>query len=78
MDATMLLGSNVNALLNLVSGHIIMGYLGPGAAISSLGAFLALIAGIIVAFLGFLWYPIRRLMRKLRNPDDHEEGNTEA
>ena len=52
-------------------------YLGPGGAVSSIGAVLAFIAGILVAILGFLWYPIRRLMRKVRKdkePESTEDG----
>ena len=32
-------------------------YLGPGAGLSTIGAFLAVVAGIIVALFGFVWYP---------------------
>jgi hypothetical protein len=42
----------------------VLAYLGPGGAITSIGALLAVIAGIIAAIFGFLWYPIRRLIRK--------------
>jgi hypothetical protein len=39
-------------------------YIGPGAGLSAIGAFLALLVGVIVAFFGFIWYPLRRLLRK--------------
>ena len=39
-------------------------YLGPGAGLTAIGAFLALIVGVIVAFFGFIWYPVKRLLRK--------------
>lgn len=54
----------------------VMAYLGPGAAVSSIGALLAAIAGIIVAIFGFLWYPIRRLIRKLKKSGNDREGNS--
>ena len=38
-------------------------YLGPGAGLSAIGAFVALILGVILAFVGFIWYPVKRLMR---------------
>jgi flagellar biogenesis protein FliO len=41
-----------------------MAYVGPGAGLSAIGAFIALIAGVVVAIFGFLWYPIKRLIRK--------------
>jgi hypothetical protein len=39
-------------------------YLGPGAGLAAIGAFLALVVGVIAAFLGFLWYPVKRFLRK--------------
>jgi amino acid transporter len=39
-------------------------YIGPGAGLSAIGAFLALIMGVILAFVGFIWYPVKRLLRK--------------
>ena len=61
---------------NLVAGFIInagavlmwvtpaLAYLGPGGGLTAIGAFLALIVGMIVAFFGFIWYPVKRLLRK--------------
>ncbi|MEL6365364.1 MAG: hypothetical protein AAFR11_11060 [Pseudomonadota bacterium] len=39
-------------------------YIGPGAGLTAIGAFLALVAGVGVALFGFVWLPIRRAMRK--------------
>jgi hypothetical protein len=39
-------------------------YLGPGAGLSAIGAFLALIMAVVVAFFGFIWYPVKRFLRK--------------
>jgi hypothetical protein len=41
-------------------------YVGPGAGLSAIGSFIALVAAIVVAILGFLWYPLRRLTRKIK------------
>jgi hypothetical protein len=41
-----------------------LAYIGPGAGLSAIGVFFALIAGIVAALFGFLWYPIKRLIRK--------------
>lgn len=43
-------------------------YIGPGGGMSAIGALLALVAGVLVAFFGFLWYPIKRLRAKRRRP----------
>ena len=49
----------------------ILGYLGPGAAISTIGTFLVILLALIVAFVGFIWYPVKRLSgrKKLQEPD---------
>jgi len=39
-------------------------YVGPGVGLSAIGAFLALVLGVILAFFGFIWYPVKRLLRK--------------
>ena len=39
-------------------------YVGPGAGLSAIGAFLALIATVAVAIFGFIWYPLKRIIRK--------------
>ncbi len=41
-------------------------YIGPGGALSAIGAFLALLAAVVFAAIGFVWYPIKRLLRVLR------------
>lgn len=48
-----------------------LAYLGPGTGLSAIGSFLAVLVGVIVAFLGFLWYPIKRLFgkKKSQEPD---------
>ncbi len=38
-------------------------YLGPGAGLSAIGSILAIGAAVIIAIVGFLWYPLKRLMR---------------
>lgn len=43
-------------------------YIGPGAGLSAIGAFLALFMAIIAALFGFLWYPVKRILKK-KHPD---------
>lgn len=42
----------------------VMAYIGPGAGLTAIGAFLAIILGIIVAVFGFVWYPVRQFIKK--------------
>ena len=41
-------------------------YIGPGAGISAIGTLLALFATVALAIVGFVWYPIKRHRRRLR------------
>lgn len=38
-------------------------YIGPGAALSAFGAAAALIGAVLLAVVGFLWYPLKRVWR---------------
>lgn len=40
-----------------------LSYIGPGGALSAIGSFLALLAATLLALLGFVWYPIKRMLR---------------
>ena len=48
-------------------------YVGPGTGLSALGSFLALVAGVIIAILGFVWYPLKRLFGKRKKATPPEE-----
>ena len=47
----------------------VLAYFGPGTGLSAFGVFLAVVAGIMVALFGFVWYPIKRLLRKKKQRD---------
>jgi hypothetical protein len=49
-------------------------YVGPGAGLSAIGSVLALLAAIVAAIFGFLWYPIKRMLRKKRAQRDEAGG----
>lgn len=52
-------------------------YVGPGAGLSAIGAFLAVLAGIVVAIFGFVWYPMKRLLRTLRKKKNEVEDKAD-
>ena len=39
-------------------------YIGPGAGLSVIGTVVALIGAILLGIVGFIWYPIKRLLAK--------------
>lgn len=41
-------------------------YVGPGSGLTVIGAALAFVGGIVLAIVGFIWYPIKRLRRRWR------------
>lgn len=49
-------------------------YVGPGTGLSAIGALLALVVGSIVAILGFLWYPIKRLFSRKKLQQEESDG----
>lgn len=53
------------ALAGMLPG-IAQAYVGPGAGLGAIGTVLALIGAVLLAILGFLWYPIKRLLAKRR------------
>jgi hypothetical protein len=41
-------------------------YVGPGAGLSAFGALVSLVGGVFLGILGFIWYPIKRLIRAVK------------
>ncbi len=48
----------------MISTTFAYAYVGPGAGLSALGSLLSLFAAIGLGIVGFIWYPIRRLLRR--------------
>lgn len=51
-----------------------MAYVGPGTGIAALGALLAIIVGVVAALFGFLWYPMKRLLKKRKQGAASQEA----
>ena len=51
-------------------------YIGPGAGISAIGTFLAVVGSVVLLIVGFLWYPVKRLIKGKKKPV--EDPNTPA
>ncbi|MEQ8964908.1 MAG: hypothetical protein RID91_03715 [Azospirillaceae bacterium] len=56
-----------------------LAYIGPGAGLSAIGSLLALVAAVALAVVGFVWYPVKRMMRRrravARDPGRQGSGN---
>ena len=60
--------------LGTTFGALNLAYIGPGGGLSALGALLAIVAGSIIALFGFVWYPIKRILRNRKKRDVSKEG----
>jgi hypothetical protein len=50
------------ALLLVLTPAPAQAYVGPGGVISAIGAMFALLAAILASIVGFLWFPLKRLI----------------
>jgi hypothetical protein len=50
-------------------------YIGPGAGLGAIGTAIALIGALILLIVGFVWYPIKRLIRRRKSLPPPDEGN---
>ncbi len=60
----------------LLTPSLAMAYIGPGAGISAIGAALALVAAVIFAIVGFVWYPVKRMMRKRKSVENQPDQDS--
>jgi hypothetical protein len=42
-------------------------YMGPGAGLTALGSLVALLGALVLLVVGFIWYPVRRLLRQRKS-----------
>lgn len=49
-------------------------YLGPGAGLGAVGALVAIVLGVLLLLVGFVWYPIKRMLKKKRASADAAAG----
>lgn len=67
----------VLALAALLAPDAASAYGGPGSIITGIGALLAVVAAVAAAVFGFIWFPVKRLLARLRGgPEDEDEAGT--
>lgn len=54
-----------------------LAYGGPGSIISGIGALLAVVAALFASLFGFVWFPLKRLIRKMRGDEQDQTPTTE-
>jgi len=65
MNPVLKLGMTVTAVF-LTAPAKALAYIGPGAGLTAIGTAVAFIAAILLAIVGFIWYPIKRLLAKIK------------
>lgn len=51
------------ALIIALSPVDAFAYIGPGSGLSAIGSLLALVVAVLLALVGFVWFPVKRLLR---------------
>jgi hypothetical protein len=65
--------------LVLLMPALAQAYVGPGAGISAIGTLIALVAAFVVALIGFIWFPLKRLCQKNKSkPTDNEDIDSDT
>ena len=63
-------------LVGSVFPNLALAYIGPGAGLGAIGTFLAVIGAALLLIVGFVWYPVKRLVRWLKGRKDAKENET--
>lgn len=66
------------AMAVIASAGPALAYTGPGAGITALGSFMALLSAIVLGIVGFIWYPVKRVIKLLRRGKSQSERPTAA
>lgn len=67
--------SLVSGLAAALSPEAAHAYGGPGSVITGIGALLAALAAVAAAVLGFLWFPVKKLLGKMRRDGEGPEAD---
>ena len=62
------------ASVMLVSASPVHAYIGPGAGLGAIGATIAIGIAVILLIVGFVWYPVKRLLKRFKSGTDSEIG----
>lgn len=61
---TRLLYRGLLAAALLASAGPALAYAGPGAGLTMIGSLLALVTAVLTGIYGFIWYPVKRLLKR--------------
>jgi len=67
--------------VGIVSPNLALAYIGPGAGLGAIGTFLAVIGAVLLLIVGFVWYPVKRLLRwrkAKKNANENESAEPKS
>lgn len=66
------------AATTLLAPCLAHAYVGPGAGLSAIGSVLALIGATLLLIVGFVWYPLKRLLKRRKGNLSRSESGPDA
>lgn len=54
-----------------------LAYVGPGAGLTFIGSLVALVSAVLAGIFGFVWFPIKRLLRARKKKQDGDRPGAE-
>jgi hypothetical protein len=57
----------------ILSPALAYAYVGPGLGLGAIGSVFSLIGAVLLGIVGFVWYPIKRLLKAFRKPKTSDE-----
>lgn len=52
-------------------------YIGPGVGLGAIATLVAIALGLLLLVVGFLWYPLKRMLRKWRQTETRDSAEDE-
>jgi O-antigen/teichoic acid export membrane protein len=52
-------------------------YVGPGLGLGAIGAFVGVVVAVLLAIVGVIWYPLKRMLRKFKAAKADTNQNNE-
>lgn len=53
-------------------------YIGPGAGLSAIGTAVAFVLALLLLIVGFVWYPVKRFLRRRRQEQNCEDNEQQG
>ncbi len=69
--------SGLAALMLVATPGLALAYIGPGAGLSAIGSILGFVGVVLLLVLGFVWYPVKRLLRRRKARSEYRSDDAQ-